>query len=98
MFKKLLLSLILFIFLTVSALGCILPAGTKVWQFAPGGVIRVAPINDTKVSLHKLQPSQEQLHIFSNQKSVNEDWSDAVIVTDGRGINILVHEGDLNCE
>ena len=53
MIKKLILSLVLFIFMTALALGCILPQGTHVWMFVPAddgvGVQDVFPAEDVIV-------------------------------------------------
>ena len=96
MFKKLIISLVLFMFMTASAFGCMLVKGTAAWMFVNGGVQKVYAGSDGPVVLHEKQPTAEQLQKFDAQETVNEDWSDGVVVTDeNEDINLLVHKKDL---
>jgi len=102
MFKKLILSLVLFLFMTTIAIGeCTLLQGTRVLMFVPidggVGVQEVYPNDDIIVSIHKEQPTEKQLKKFSLE--VSENWTDGVVVNYSvEDVNIMVHRKDLICE
>lgn len=99
MFKKLFLTVVLVLCLALPAVaGCVLPMGTNVWHFVQGGVIPVTSSRDLEVTFHETQPTKEMLEGFTSQPTVPGDWTDAVVVTDLDGTNVLVHKDDVICD
>ena len=99
MFKKLFLSIVLFLCMTAVAFaGCIIPQGTSAWLFTPDGLRAVTSkiIVKAEPAAEELQPSAEWLNDFSSQ--VGEDYSDGIVVKDEYGYDVLIHKNQLKCD
>lgn len=96
MFKKLLLTVVVFFLMTAIAVaGCVISKGASVYLSTPQGAMPVKANTDVSATADETQPTAEWLKGFS--QDAEEDWSDGIAVTDYNGYSVLVHKKDFKC-